>query len=115
MDVFIQLSHKGSPVTVVRLLDEKLSAAIARDVRKELSQILTEKPGHFLLDLSQVSLIDSMGLSVLVWAHRHCRASGYQLKFCSLQEQVKLLFSITGLDAIYEIYPSVEKALESFP
>jgi anti-sigma B factor antagonist len=115
MDVFIRLSHKGSPVTVVRLLDEKLSAAIAREVRKELSQILTEKPGHFLLDLSQVSLIDSVGLSVLVGAHRHCRTLGYQLKFCGLQEQVKLLFAIVGLDTIYEIYPSVEKALESFP
>lgn len=115
MDVFIRLSHKGSPVTVVRLPSEKLNAAIARDVRKELSQILTEKPGHFLLDLSQVSLIDSMGLSVLVWAHRHCRTSGHQLKFCGLQEQVKLLFSIASLDTIYEIYPSVEEALESLP
>ncbi|MFS8858168.1 hypothetical protein NW851_08045 [Synechococcus sp. H55.7] len=63
MDVSTQLGLKGSLVTLVKLPAGKLDPAL---VRKELGQILAEKPKHLLLDLSQVTLINSRGVSALV-------------------------------------------------
>ncbi|MEN9224683.1 MAG: STAS domain-containing protein [Thermostichus sp. HHBFW_bins_43] len=115
MHVSTQKSPKGSPVTVVKLPKGNLSAANASAVRGALSHILSEQPGHLLLDLSEIALIDSMGLSVLVSAQRNCRVAGYQLKLAGLQEQAKLIFAVTHLDSIFEIYCSAEDALKAFP
>ncbi|MFS8867817.1 STAS domain-containing protein [Synechococcus sp. H65.1] len=109
MDVSTQLSPGGSLVTLVRLPAEKLDPAL---VRKELGQILAEKPKHLLLDLSQVTLINSRGVSALVWARRLCSAAGCHLKLCGLGEQAKLVLKVTRLDSLFEIYPSVEAALK---
>jgi anti-anti-sigma factor len=81
-------------------------------VRQELGTVLAEKPRHLLLDLSQVPLIDSRGVSALVWARRLCSAAGCPLKLCSLGEQAKLVLKVTHLDSLFEIYPSVEAALK---
>ncbi|MCF2972459.1 STAS domain-containing protein [Synechococcus sp. Nb3U1] len=115
MDVSTQISPKGSPVTVVHFPQGSLSAVNAPTIRGELSRILTEQPGHLLLDLSRITLIDSMGLSVLVSAQRNCRSAGYQLKLAGLQEQAKLIFAVTRLDSIFESYLSVADALAAFP
>ncbi|MGQ9837716.1 MAG: STAS domain-containing protein [Cyanobacteriota bacterium] len=115
MDVSTQISPKGSPVTIVRLPKGSLSAANASTIRGELSRILTEQPSHLLLDLSEITFIDSMGLSVLVSVQRNCRLAGYQLKLTGLQEQAKLIFAITRLDSIFESYPTVADALATFP
>jgi anti-sigma B factor antagonist len=114
MDISTQISPKGSPVTLVKFPKGNLSAVNASAVRGELSRILTEQPGHLLLDLSEITLIDSMGLSVLVSAQRNCRVAGYQLKLSGLQEQAKLIFAVTRLDSIFETYSSVEEALRAF-
>ncbi len=81
-------------------------------MRKELGAVLAEKPRHLLLDLSQVTLIDSMEVSALVWARRACAAAGCHLKLCGLGEQAKLVFKVAHLDSLFEIYPSVEAALK---
>ncbi len=109
MNVFSQLSPGGSLVTLVKLPPGKLDPAL---VRKELGAVLAEKPRHLLLDLSQVTLIDSRGVSALVWARRTCAAAGCHLKLCGLGEQAKLVFKVAHLDSLFEIYPSVEAALK---
>lgn len=109
MDVSTQLSPGGSLVALVKLPAGQLEPAL---VQKELSQILAKKPKHLLLDLSQVTQIDSRGVSALVWARRLCSAAGCPLKLCSLGEQAKLVLKVTHLDSLFEIYPSVEAALK---
>lgn len=109
MDVSTRLSPKGSLVTLVKLPPGKLDPVL---VRQELGTVLAEKPRHLLLDLSQVPLIDSRGVSALVWARRLCSAAGCPLKLCSLGEQAKLVLKVTHLDSLFEIYPSVEAALK---
>ncbi|MEN9231767.1 MAG: STAS domain-containing protein [Thermostichus sp. DG02_5_bins_236] len=115
MDVSTQISPKGSPVTIVHFPKGILSTVNVPTIRAELNRILTKQPGHLLLDLSEVTLIDSMGLSLLVSAQRNCRLAGYQLKLAGLQEQAKLIFAVTRLDSIFESYPSVAEALAAFP
>ncbi len=115
IDVSTQISPKGSLVTVVRFPKGNLTAANAAAIREELNRILTEQPSHLLLDLSEVGLIDSTGLSVLVSLQRNCRSAGYQLKLAGLQEQARMVLAVTRLDAIFESYPSVADALAKFP
>ena len=110
MDVSTQLSPGGSLVALVKPPAGQLEPAL---VQKELSQILAKKPKHLLLDLSQVTRIDSRGVSALVWARRACAVADCHLKLCGLGEQAKLVLKVTRLDSLFETYPSVEVALKN--
>jgi anti-sigma B factor antagonist len=83
------------------LLGERLDAKLAA--------------GHSTLvaDLRGVSFLDSTGLSVLVKVLKRCLEEGGQLGLVIDQEKITKLFSITGLDDTFAIWPSLEDALAS--
>lgn len=57
-----------------------------------------------VLDLSQVTFIDSTGLNVLVAALRSCEENGCKLVLSpELPAQVSRVFTITGLDTVLPI------------
>jgi len=64
-----------------------------------------------VVDLSQVSFLDSSGLGVLVMVHRRIRAVGGSLRLAACQPEVVSIFHITALDRVIEMFPTVEDAL----
>jgi anti-anti-sigma factor len=70
--------------------------------------------GHtrVVVDLSDVSLVDSTGLSVLVTAHKHLRRAGVDL--CLVVPHRGLLapkLEITGLDRLFSMFDSRDEAV----
>jgi anti-sigma B factor antagonist len=68
-----------------------------------------------LVDLEQVSFIDSAGLSALVAALKVARAAGSKLYLCSLENQVKMLFELTSMNQVFRILPDRLSFLEMIP
>ena len=60
---------------------------------------------HFLLDLSGVGHLDSSGLSVLT-RFRHRMGPDGELKLAGLQAGVLNVLALTGLDRIFDIWPT---------
>ena len=59
-----------------------------------------------LVDLENISFIDSSGLGGLVNAFKSTRSAGGRLALCSVGSQARMLLEITGMDQVFEIYPS---------
>lgn len=57
-----------------------------------------------LLDLQEVNFMDSSGLGVIVAALKTVRSAGAQLYLCSLNQQVKMLFELTSVDQVFELF-----------
>lgn len=69
--------------------------------------------GHYALvvDLSDVTFMDSTGLGVLVGRLKQIRLhDGTMLLVCA-HDRVLKVFAITGLDKVFEIFPSIDEAL----
>jgi anti-sigma B factor antagonist len=64
-----------------------------------------------VVDLSQVSFLDSSGLGVLVTAHKRARTTDGELRIAACRQPVSTIFQITALDRAFCIYPTVEAAL----
>lgn len=81
----------------------------------ELRQCIAEAVEHgatlILVDLKQVTFMDSSGLGALVTALKAVRAAGGQLCVCSINEQVKILFELTSMDRVFDIFPDCEAFL----
>jgi anti-anti-sigma factor len=57
-----------------------------------------------LVDFKNVTFMDSSGLGALVTALKTVRSVGGKLCVCSVNQQVKILFELTSMDRVFEIF-----------
>ena len=67
-----------------------------------------------LLDLGNIEYLSSAGLGHLVGLLKKCRTRGGNLKLSGLNEAIRELFEVMRLDRIFELFPNVGEAVESF-
>ena len=76
--------------------------------RREVIDISASKPKFLLIDLKDISFMDSSGLGALVAALKTIRNSGGELALCSPTDQVQMLFDLTSMGTIFKVYSSPE-------
>ena len=80
-------------------------------LRDRISGLLDSGVRDLIVDLGRVDFIDSTGLGVLVGALNRARELGGSLQLVCAQERVLKLLRITGLDQVFTVQPSVDRAL----
>jgi len=93
--------------------NSKLTVVIAEDFKKDLRQIIDEARNIVILDLGNISFIDSSGFGSLVAVFTHAKNQQAHLKLCNIKPMVMSLVKITKLDQVLEIYDSMDKAIKS--
>jgi anti-sigma B factor antagonist len=106
-------SKTVSGVTVVRCIGRIIFGDEAAALRSTLKNILSTSK-KILLDLSDVSYIDSGGLGTLVGVYSSARAAGADIKLTGLGQRVRDVLQITKLVSVFEVYDSEQKALAAF-
>lgn len=81
----------------------------ATQFRQEISDIVENGGSMVLIDFKDVTFMDSSGLGALVLALKTVRAAGGKLFICSINEQVRMLFELTSMDRVFEIFPNREE------
>ena len=61
-----------------------------------------------VVDLTDVSFMDSSGLGVIVRGLKRCREADKDLDLVIINERVLKVFGITGLDQVIPIHDSIE-------
>lgn len=81
------------------------------DLRESLLEVMGQKPPVTLIDMTQVSFMDSSGLATLVEALQLAHRFEGQLKLVGVQKRVRSIFEISRLDSIFPMYESQGEAL----
>ncbi len=84
----------------------RLDVTNVNQFRREVIDIAVSKPKILLIDLKDISFMDSSGLGGLVAALKTVRNSGGELALCSPTDQVQMLFDLTSMGTIFKIYSS---------
>ena len=84
------------------------------DIRKSFTELTESQQKKIVIDLKEVSYIDSSGLATLVEVLKRVKSYGGKLKLSNLADKVKGLFEITKLEKIFEIYDATEEAVAAF-
>ncbi|MEH2460461.1 STAS domain-containing protein [Nostoc sp.] len=92
-------------VKVIKLIGN-LNATTSQDFRQKITDILVSGAKIVLVDFQDVTFMDSSGLGALVLAFKTLRAADTKLVLCSVNEQVRILFELTNMDKVFEIFPS---------
>ncbi len=83
----------------------RLDITNAAKFRLDVSGLVALKPNVVIIDLKDVTFMDSSGLGALVSALKTARSGQCDLYICSLNDQVKMLFDLTSMSKIFKIYP----------
>lgn len=78
---------------------------------EQLAALVPQRHDLWVVDLSQVDFMDSSGLVTLVTGLKAARQSGLRLVLCNLQAPVRLIFELTQLDSVFEIFESYDAVL----
>jgi anti-sigma B factor antagonist len=57
-----------------------------------------------ILDLTNVTQLDSMGLGAIVSLYASAKAAGCELKLINLSKRVREIFRVTNLLSVFEVY-----------
>ncbi|MBF2015592.1 MAG: STAS domain-containing protein [Rivularia sp. T60_A2020_040] len=91
-------------ITIIRP-QESLNAVNALKLEQELDVALKQFGNTIvLLDLEKVDLIDSAGLMALVSGVKKAKQLQQRLCFCSVSPAHRILFQLTQLDRVFEIF-----------
>ena len=96
--------------TIIRILSEKLDTHIAPALKSELVLVSGKGEKNIILDLEKCNYCDSSGLSAILVANRLCKNAGGKFVLCGLNEAVERLITISQLDTVLTITPTVKEA-----
>ena len=103
----VRMEYGGHPVLFVY---GEIDVMSAPRLHEALEELIGEAPGTLLVDLANVTFIDSTGLGTLVVAHRHLEERGGTLRLVSVPSSVVQLLEVTGLVNRFHLYPDMEAA-----
>ncbi|KAA3617633.1 MAG: anti-sigma factor antagonist [Calditrichaeota bacterium] len=73
------------------------------DLRDKLRKSFKDGVKQITIDLNNVNIVDSTGLSVLISAHNSLKKEGESLKLVNVSENILKLLAITRLDKHFAI------------
>jgi anti-sigma B factor antagonist len=109
-NVELSVGHDGH--AVVTLCGE-LDLADAPAVASHLMTAVAACGPSIIVDLSDLTFIDCCGLGVLVRVLHWARESGGDMPLAAPQQPVRKILSVTGLNDVFSVYPSVDQAAAS--
>jgi anti-sigma B factor antagonist len=87
----------------------EVDVSTAPRLREHLANLPAEAR-RVVVDLSEVSFLDSTGLGVLVAGWKRCQESGAILDLVVTRSQVRKVLEITSLDGVFQIFDSIDEA-----
>lgn len=83
-------------------------------LRERLSALIAAGKSRLILNLAEVSYIDSSGLGALVMCFSSARRAGGTMKLVHLSRRTVELIVLTRLETVFEVYDDEQSAVNSF-
>jgi anti-sigma B factor antagonist len=94
-------------------LNGQLNANTSPELKAALRQLVAEGFLKIIIDLRQVSFIDSSGLAALVSGLRLAREKEGKIVLSGIQAQTQIIFRLTMMDRVFDILPTSDEAIQS--
>jgi anti-sigma B factor antagonist len=106
--------HEKSGVSVVDISGKLTLGESTSALRNKMHELAESGSGRILLNMADVTYIDSSGIGELVAAHTTVANAGGDIKLLNLAERVHDLLKITKLYTVFEVFEDEASAVGSF-
>ncbi len=104
--------EKQPKYVLFKLQEAKLNSLISSELKAEFVLLNQQLHYNIIVDLSETQYCDSSGLSAILVGYRLSRNGGGAFVLASLQDHVRKLISISQLDNMLVITPTVNEAVD---
>ena len=101
-------------VVVLRLSGQLLGGPDADAVRDQILAALNQGFKRILIDLNEVTWINSTGLGILISAHVTASECGGEVRLMRVSKRIDSILMITRLNTVFLTYPDEVTALQAF-
>jgi len=113
MDDTISIStEQVSEKCALVVLSGRFDACTANVLKDVFYDVIVGNTRHVIVDMANVTFIDSSSLAALVSAPKMLRRVGGSLLLADMQPQARMVFSLTMLDQIISICSSRQAAID---
>ena len=109
----MDIKRRTADDAVIVALSGEVDMSTSPEARRTFLELVGKKTPKILVDLSQVTWMDSSGIATLVECYKNTRDYGGKLRLFSLNENIKDEFVLTKLDTIFDIKGSEQEALST--
>lgn len=102
-------------VTILRLKGRLIFGEQTDLVRDKIKGLVQHGCQRLVLNLQEVSSLDSTGLGVILSTYTLLRGQGGQLKLLSVPKRIRELLVLTELATVIESFELEQDAVRSFP
>ena len=106
-------THQVGDVTVVTLDGHVVLGEETSSLREKMKALLDEGKKKIVLDMKNVTFIDSAGLGALVGVHHSAVTRGAHMRLANLGAKFKELLQITKLLTVFHVSDTEADAIQS--
>lgn len=110
----MQVDARTSNGVTILDLHGKITIEVTAQLRKEMADLLEAGRNKVLLNLGDVSFMDSSGIGELVRSYHSFKREGGHVKLLNLTKKIQELLAITKLVIIFECFDDEAEAIASF-
>ena len=97
--------------TLVAMAEDRVDGTNASEFQQALEAAISDADSIVILDCEQLSYISSAGLRVILLTARALQRQNSKFAVCSLSEQIREVFEISGFDKIIPVHATRADAL----
>ncbi len=101
-------------ITVVAMDGRIVLGEESGALRERIKSLLNDKKSKIVLDMGNVTYIDSAGLGTLVATYHSARQQGAAMKLVNLGQKFREVLQVTKLLTVFEVHDTEASALASF-
>src|SRR5436853_6173149 len=91
----------------------EIDLSVSPEIGSTFDEMVRTKPPRVVVDLTNVTYIDSSGLAVLIVGMQQVKEYGGKFALAGLQDDVRSILQTARLDQFFATYPHVDAALEA--
>jgi anti-sigma B factor antagonist len=111
----MQYSFKTEKDVIIVVINEKRATVdFSAELKEDLIHKIEEENKNVIVDLGLAEFVDSSFLGTLVAGLKKATMKSGDLKIVGLQPPVRAMFELTRLYRIFDIFDTVDDALNSF-
>ena len=106
--------RKIGDITIVELKGKITIGVGDLQMREAIHAVLNEGARKLVVDMSQVTTIDSSGVGELVGCFTTATHKGAKMKLMNLPAKISDVLTVTQLITVFDVYPNEAEATASF-
>jgi anti-sigma B factor antagonist len=106
-------TERSQGIAIIRVNETRLTYPVLAEFTSTITTII-DAGEPVLLDLSQVTYVDSATIGCLMDLYRQASDAGGGLKLAGIQKRVETMLSMTGAESVLDIHADEPSAIKSF-